>query len=55
MRINTRDKLVVTTDCGMLKMSTAEPQPRWIKVLLDWRGQGLDWYMNDYVVYLKAG
>lgn len=52
MRISTEDKLVVTTDCGALKMSSAGPRPRWIKVLLDWWGQGARLL---HVVYLKAG
>lgn len=34
-------KLVVTTDCGALEMSTAGPWPEWIRVVLDWWGQGL--------------
>lgn len=34
-------KLVLTTDCGALEMSTARPRPGWIRVVLDWWGQGL--------------
>lgn len=35
-------KLVLTTDCRALEMSTAGPRPEWIRVLLDWGG-----CMND--------